>query len=113
MIKITINKNGLEATGHSGYAPAGYDIVCAGVTALCDAFILSARYDIEAYENDGYTKIIVKNPASDVEAKFSMLVTGLREIAESFPEYVTIEDQAFMSLKDTSIQSSIETITHE
>ena len=111
MIKIQINKNGIEATGHSGYAPAGYDIICAGVTALCDAFILSARYDIEAYENNGYTKIIIKNPASDVEAKFSMLVTGLREIAEIFPDNVTIDDQAFTSIKDTSIQSSIETIT--
>lgn len=113
MIKIQINKNGLEAVGHSGYAPAGYDIVCAGVTALCDAFILSARYDIEAYENNGYTKIVVKKPAPDTEAKFSMLVTGLREIAESFPEHVTISDQAFTSIKDTSIQSSIETINHE
>ena len=111
MIRIRINSNGLEAIGHSGYAAAGYDIICAGVTALCDAFILSARYDIEAYENDGYTKIIVKNPASDVEAKFSMLVTGLREIAELFPDNVTInDDQAFMSVKDT-IQSSIATLT--
>lgn len=113
MIKIQINKNGLEAVGHSGYAPAGSDIVCAGVTALCDAFILSARYDIEAYENNGYTKIVVKKPAPDTEAKFSMLVTGLRDIAENFPEYVQIIDQAFMSLKDTDIQSSIETINHE
>ena len=111
MIRITINKNGLEAVGHSGYATQGSDIVCAGVTALCDAFILSARYDIAAVEDNGYTKIIVKNPASDVEAKFSMLVTGLRDIAENFPEYVQIIDQAFMSLKDTDIQSSIETLT--
>ena len=110
MITITINKNSVEVKGHSGYAPAGYDIVCAGVTTLCDTFILSARYDIEAIESDGYTKIIVKNPAPDVEAKYSMLVTGLREIAEMFPEYVNIEDQAFMSLKDT-VQSSIETLT--
>lgn len=110
MIKIKINKNGLEAVGHSGYAPAGSDIICAAVTALCDAFILSARYDIAAVTKDGLTRIIINNPATDVEAKFTMLVTGLREIAENFPEYVTIQDQACMSIKNT-IQSSIETLT--
>ena len=38
MIEITIARNGKEfevtAKGHSGYAPAGEDIVCSGVTSV-------------------------------------------------------------------------------
>lgn len=110
MIQILINRDGIEATGHSGYAPKGHDIVCAGVSALFNAFISSAQKDIEAIETDGLSRAIIKNPTNETMAKYSMLVTGLTDIADEYPEYVTIYDQAFMSQKGT-IQSSIETIT--
>ena len=110
MITITVNRDGIEAVGHAGYAEYGKDIVCAGVSALTNAFIDSARKDIAAVEKQGLTRITVTNPTPETQAKLSMLVTGLQGIAKEFPEYVTIYDQAFMSQKGT-IQSSIETIT--
>lgn len=96
MITITISKNSLEASGHAGYAPYGQDIVCAGVSALFNAFILSAEKDVSAVEKSGYTRIEVTGDDPYTQVKFEMLVTGLRDISEEFPEYVTI-DQAFTS----------------
>ena len=45
MIKILVLKNnqnihGLQASGHSGYAPAGQDIVCSAVSTLMQALIV-------------------------------------------------------------------------
>lgn len=97
MITITIAKNKLEAKGHSGYAPCGQDIVCAGVSTLFNAFILSAGKDVTAVEKSGYTLIEIAGDDPYTRAKYEMLVTGLRDISEEFPEHVTIIDQAFTS----------------
>lgn len=42
-------KMSLTVMGHAGYAPAGYDIVCAGVSSLCGALLLQ----LEALEKRG------------------------------------------------------------
>ena len=110
MINVLINRDGLEAEGHAGYAPYGQDIVCAGITSLFNAFIISARQDIEALEVPGLTRIKINNPTTATMAKYEMLVHGIQDFAEEYPEYVHIHANAFMALKET-IQSSIETIT--
>lgn len=56
MIHVTIYKNrdqeyeGFDSIGHAGYAKAGEDIVCAGVSAL----VLNAVNSIEAFTDDKY-----------------------------------------------------------
>lgn len=110
MISAIVSRDGIDVRGHSGYAPAGSDIVCAGVSALLNAFIDSARRDITTEEGEAKTIVRIKNRTGETEAKYKMLVTGLRAIETEFPEYLTIHDQAFMSIKGT-IESSIETLT--
>lgn len=110
MIQILINRDGIEATGHAGYGPKGSDIVCAGVSVLCDAFVESSYSDISVLDTDGYMKVVIDKPNPDTMARFSMLVTGLRGLSEDYSEFVHITDQAFKSIKG-SIKSSIETIT--
>lgn len=112
MIQITINSDGVEASGHSGYAKSGYDIVCAGVSALLNAFADCTVGDITVVEVDGYSRVEILHKTPEVMAKYEMLVTGLKAIEAEFPGFVQILDQAFMSIKGT-IQSSIETLTHE
>lgn len=41
MIDISIRRDGITISGHAGYAPAGQDIVCAGVSALTQTLIKS------------------------------------------------------------------------
>ena len=41
MIAVSVRKDGIEISGHAGYAEAGKDIVCAGVTALTQTLIRS------------------------------------------------------------------------
>ena len=41
MIEVGVRKDGIMISGHAGYAPAGSDIVCAGVTALTQELIRS------------------------------------------------------------------------
>ena len=110
MISAIVSRDGIDVRGHSGYAPAGSDIVCAGVSALLNAFIDSAGRDVAVEEADAKTVIQIKTHTKETEAKFKMLVTGLKGIEDEFPEFVHIHDQAYMSLNGT-IESSIETIT--
>ena len=53
MIEADFNSSGkklsLTVMGHAGYAPAGYDIVCAGISSLCSALLLQ----LEALEHRG------------------------------------------------------------
>lgn len=53
MIKIkVIVKDGethISIVGHAGYAPAGHDIVCAGVSAVSHAAILGLNAIAEEY----------------------------------------------------------------
>lgn len=109
-MQVIVSRDGLEISGHANYAPKGQDIVCAAVCSLINAFVLSARKNIEAIEGEGYTKIKILKDDPATEAQYTMLVNGLRDISNEFPENVTIHDQAFMSLNGT-IESSIETIT--
>lgn len=112
MTKITINSNGIEAEGHAGYAQVGYDIVCAGISALFNAFVDASVGDITFAASDGYMRVEIINKTPEVMAKYEMLVTGLKLVEDEYPEFVRIVDQAFKSIKGT-VQSSIETLTHE
>ena len=41
MIEVSVRKDGITVSGHAGYAEAGKDVVCAGVTALTQTLIKS------------------------------------------------------------------------
>ena len=49
MIEVTVRKDRITVSGHAGYAEAGKDIVCAGVTALTQSLVSSL---IELTAND-------------------------------------------------------------
>ena len=43
MIEVSVRKDGVTISGHAGYAAFGYDIVCAGATALAQTLIKSVE----------------------------------------------------------------------
>lgn len=81
-------------SGHAGYALAGSDIVCAGVTALTQGLIRS----IEGLTDDRIETDIGSGIASiqygDLSEKGRLLIDsffiGICMIAEEFPDYVRI-----------------------
>ena len=100
MIKIRTQKNHLTIQGHANYAPKGFDIVCAGVTALVDSFILSSGKEIKHTVTQDELSITIVKMTPELQGKLGMLITGLVDIAKDYGEYVVI-DQAFKSEKDT------------
>lgn len=60
MIAVSVRKDGIQISGHANYCHDGYDIVCAGVTALAQSLIKSIesltedkiKYEISPGEAD-------------------------------------------------------------
>lgn len=94
MIEVGLRKDGIMISGHAGYAPAGSDIVCAGVTALTQELIRS----MEGLTDDRIETDIGSGMASiqygDLSEKGKLLIDsffiGICMIAEEFPDYVRI-----------------------
>lgn len=94
MIEVSVRKDGIVVSGHAGYAPAGSDIVCAGVTALTQELIRS----MEGLTDDRIETDIGSGMASiqygDLSEKGKLLIDsffiGICMIAEEFPDYVRI-----------------------
>ena len=92
----------MTATGHAGFAPAGQDIVCAGISAL---FFATAEYlrqmtisgllygEPVLRLEPGNVKISCEPAAvaeEEAEHVFRLLETGCRQIAESYPNNVSV-----------------------
>ncbi len=95
MIEIHYDKKdiSLKISGHAGYAEKGSDIVCAAVTALAGTL---ERCIQEAGEGscewkEGET-CFTASGTENLRLCFETIVTGLRMLAEEFPDYVTIKE---------------------
>ena len=81
-------------SGHAGYAPAGYDIVCAGVTALTQVLVRSmeglADDRIETDIKSGMTSIQYGDLSEKGKLLINSFFIGICMIAEEFPDYVRI-----------------------
>ena len=101
VIKIYINKDtnliqGFSVKGHTNKAPLGYDIYCAGVSALAQSVVLSLRdylnleCDIESGEGNIYC-MINSIPSEISEGIFQTMVIGFREIQKLIPDIIKLE----------------------
>lgn len=103
MTKITYTTNPehdffyLKVDGHAGYAEKGGDIVCAAISAL--ACTLSARvmdttttsnYDVYADKEHG--RMLISASGKEAMEAFRTILTGLKDVAYAYPEYVSIEE---------------------
>ena len=86
--------DGITIDGHAGYAEAGKDIVCAGVTALTENLIDSIESLTEdkiQYEiSPGRVDIHYKNLSEDGKLLVDSFFLGISGIVQDFPEYVKI-----------------------
>ena len=85
----------LEVTGHAGFAPAGEDLVCAGVTALVYALAQTVEQWAAAPQislQPGSALIRAKGEQETLPrllAAFQTVINGLKLLADQFPEHVS------------------------
>lgn len=97
MIRIRYSHDGkthqLHITGHAGYAPAGSDIVCAGVSALSFALLGHLRQTGTAAEaacRKG--ELTLRCPVgTQTDSAVSMALTGYQLIARTYPQYAEVD----------------------
>ena len=95
MIAVNVRMDGITIEGHAGYAEAGKDIVCAGVTALTMSLVKSlndlTEDKIEYEISSGRTDIHFRNLSEEGKLLVDSFFIGICQIADEFPEYVRVE----------------------
>ncbi|MEK3731402.1 MULTISPECIES: ribosomal-processing cysteine protease Prp [unclassified Paenibacillus] len=93
--------HGFKVEGHAGYADPGEDIVCAGVSSITVGTVNS----IEAltgtvmrtrmkngFLSASLPSVVEESAASQVQLLLESLVVMLQGIADSYGEYIQIQD---------------------
>lgn len=95
MIVVRVREGGVTMFGHAGFAGAGKDIVCAGVTALTQTLIKSlndlTEDKIEYEMSLGRADIKYRNLSKEGKLLVDSFFIGICLIASEFPDYVRIE----------------------
>ncbi|KFN11078.1 ribosomal-processing cysteine protease Prp [Paenibacillus macerans] len=92
---------GFEVEGHAGYAKAGEDIVCAGVSAITVGTVNSIE-ELTAVVMDSRMKngflsanlpsVVRPEAEEQVQLLLASLVVMLKSIEESYGKYIQIQD---------------------
>ncbi len=96
MIRITISDKTDEITiiGHSGYAEAGFDIVCASVSSICittvNALISIDEDCIEYTDRKGFLKIKIKKHGEVIDKLIGNMINMLIELQQQYKKYIEI-----------------------
>ena len=105
MIAITVyqnskgHKTGFKSKGHAGFSDYGYDIICAGASALVINFINSveelchAKYSLDTDEETGMIDYRLDKPATgDVALLMDSMILGLKGIQRDYGnEYIILD----------------------
>ena len=94
MIAVSVQKDRITVSGHAGYAEAGKDIVCAGVTALTMSLVKSindlTEDKIEYEISSGRVDIHYGNLSEEGKLLVDSFFIGICQIADEFPDHIRI-----------------------
>ncbi|MBX6377454.1 MAG: ribosomal-processing cysteine protease Prp [Clostridia bacterium] len=105
MIRVRVERDAsgriraLQVEGHAGYAEYGRDIVCAAVSVLAQTAALGCRERLglqpRVRQDPGFFSLELEE-ADRVRAEdlLEIVLLGLRAVARSHPDHVTIRDTA-------------------
>ena len=107
MTRVTIFRDpngayrGFLVSGHSGYANAGEDIVCAGISALTINTVnaldqlTDARFALDSDAKDGRINVRFHEPPThDAELLMHAMILGLQGIQKDYGnEFLVLEDK--------------------
>lgn len=92
----------ISISGHSGYAPSGQDIVCAGISTLGQTAAMmyakmEAAGELETFtaeKSNGTLLLAVKAKTTKAKSKakgiYSFFCTGAKLIADNYPKNVIV-----------------------
>lgn len=94
MIKISIKKDEITISGHSGYGEEGSDIVCASVSSICittvNAILSINEEAIDYTESDGFLKIKIKKTDDVINKLINNMINLLKELEKQYKNYIEI-----------------------
>ena len=89
---------GIRIEGHAGYAEAGYDIVCAGISVLVINFINSVdsftkdKFILNQDEERGLIEFKFENrPSKEALLLFKSLVMGLEDLEKENKDFISLD----------------------
>ena len=102
MIKIKYAKNELEITGHSGSAPKGEDLICAGVSSATVGLACALKSDnergiledlaIDMKDGFTYIKAVPKEGyEANIGIRFDTIFNVYDALAMEFPKHVSFK----------------------
>lgn len=96
MIQIECGWDAVKVDGHAGYAPIGYDIVCAAVSALTATLIASleelTENRISVEEGKGFVHLRFRDePDYEAVVLMDAFQIGAESIEALYPEYVQVK----------------------
>ena len=94
MIKISIKKDEITISGHSGYGEEGTDIVCASVSSICittvNAILSINEEAIDYTESDGFLNIKIKKTDDVINKLINNMINLLKELEKQYKNYIEI-----------------------
>ncbi len=87
--------------GHTGYAEAGQDLVCAGVSSILQTAVLGLeeylklKTKVEIEKEKGYLSCQLERDIflnREIDAILETMVLGLRAMEREYPEYLRVEE---------------------
>lgn len=87
---------GFKASGHTGYAEEGEDIVCAAVSAITQTAMMGLKHyapnTLAHWEegDDPVLEVIVPTPGKETQIILETMLLGLEDIASGVPQFVRI-----------------------
>ena len=100
-VKSDVETITVEISGHSGYGQSGFDVVCAGISAIAQTTIISITRLVGLKQNisksNGLlkTEIFIKETDTEQNSKLILIIEtlliGLVEINREYPDSVKIE----------------------
>ena len=93
----------IEATGHSGYAEAGQDIVCSAVSTLLETLanglteIVKAKAEIKIDEDVPHLSVTLtetdKEKCKLAQVLMSSTLLGLKGVADGYRKFIKIKEK--------------------
>lgn len=106
MINVIIEQGKITASGHAGYAPKGYDIVCAAFSVLS----LSLEKAIDTLTDDeihislesGSMKAQWQQVSPEGQLLINAYIEGVKALAENYPEYINVQARDTLKTEEKS-----------
>lgn len=96
MTRVEITDDAITVSGHSGYAPPGHDIVCAGISALTGMLIETlpsyGLRDEDVCVRSGFVEIRLGNVSPIGWHVLSAYYHGVKAIARDYAAYAEVVD---------------------